>query len=295
MPQSRTLKAVFYSADGKLVIVVIRGDIEVNEVKLKNILGCSEMRLATDAELAQAGLIAGSASPVGVKGIRVIADESVPEAPNLVAGGNKPDIHIKNTNYERDFKADIVADIAQAAAGEGCPKCGGKLASSRGIEVGHIFKLGTFLSEKLGACFTDANGESKPVIMGCYGIGIGRLLAAAIEQNHDDKGIVWPMALAPYHIHLCPLYKEGSQVAETADKLYDELTDMGVEVLYDDRQESPGVKFNDADLLGIPLRATISPRSLEKDSVEIKRRSADKPELLPQDGIAAKLAEMVRD
>jgi len=295
VPQSRTLKAVFYNADGELAIVVIRGDIEVNEVKLKNTLSCSEMRLATDAELAEAGLIAGSASPVGIKGIRVIADESVPAAPNLIAGGNKPDTHIKNVNYERDFNASIVADIAQAAAGEGCPKCDGTLISSHGIEVGHIFKLGTFLSKKLGACFTDANGESKPVIMGCYGIGLGRLLAAAIEQNHDDKGIVWPTAIAPYHIHLCPLYKEGSQVAAVAGKLYDELIDMGVEVLYDDRQESPGVKFNDADLLGIPIRVTVSPRSLEKDSIEIKRRSADKPELLPQEGISARLAEMVKE
>jgi len=295
VPQSRTLKAVFYNADGELAIVVIRGDIEVNEVKLKNTLSCSEMRLATDAELAEAGLIAGSASPVGIKGIRVIADESVPAAPNLIAGGNKPDTHIKNVNYERDFNASIVADIAQAAAGEGCPKCDGTLISSHGIEVGHIFKLGTFLSKKLGACFTDANGESKPVIMGCYGIGLGRLLAAAIEQNHDDKGIVWPTAIAPYHIHLCPLYKEGSQVAAVTGKLYDELIDMGVEVLYDDRQESPGVKFNDADLLGIPIRVTVSPRSLEKDSIEIKRRSADKPELLPQEGISARLAEMVKE
>ncbi len=295
VPQSHTLKAVFYSADGELVIVVIRGDIEVNEVKLKNTLSCSELRLATDAELDKAGLIAGSASPVGIKGIRVIADESVPEAPNLVAGGNKPDTHIKNVNYTRDFKADIVADISQATAGEGCPKCGGTLTSSHGIEVGHIFKLGTFLSKKLGAFFTDANGESKPVIMGCYGIGLGRLLAAAIEQNHDDKGIVWPMAIAPYHIHLCPLYKEGSQVAAVADKLYDELIDMGMEILYDDRQESPGVKFNDADLLGMPIRVTVSPRSLEKDSIEIKRRNADKPELMPQEGIAARLAKMVKE
>jgi prolyl-tRNA synthetase len=293
IPQSRTLKAVFYAVDGKLIIVVIRGDIEVNEVKLKNILRCVELRLATEDELKKAGLVAGSASPIGITGIKVIADESITTGANFVAGGNKPDTHIKNVNYPRDFKADIIADIAQAKAGEGCPKCGGKLSSTRGIEVGHIFKLGTFLSEKLGACFTDADGESKPIVMGCYGIGLGRLLAAAIEQNHDDKGIIWPMTIAPYHIYLCSLYMENSEVAAAAENLYAKLESKGLEVLFDDRQESPGVKFNDADLLGIPIRVTVSPRTLEKNSAEIKKRSEKDVQLVPLEEIADKLKGLV--
>ena len=293
IPQSRTLKVVFYVADGKLVIVVIRGDIGVNEVKVKNLLHCVELRLASEAELEKAGLIAGSASPVGLTDIKVIADESITAGANFVAGGNKPDTHIKNVNYPRDFKADTTADIAQAKAGEGCPKCGSKLSSSRGIEVGHVFKLGTFISEKLGAFFTDVNGESRPVVMGCYGIGLGRLLAAAIEQNHDDKGIIWPMSIAPYHIYLCPLYLENPEVATAAENLYAELESQGLEVLYDNRQESPGVKFNDADLLGIPIRVTISPRTLEKNSAEIKKRSEKKTELVPLGKVATVLNELV--
>ncbi len=292
--QSHTLKAVFYSADGKLTFVVIRGDLEVNEVKLKNILKCSELRLATEAEVIAAGIVAGSASPVGISGIKLIADDSITSGANFVAGANKPETHLRNVNYPRDFKADLVADIARAHAGEGCPKCGGKLSSAHGLEVGHIFKLGTFLSEKLGALFIDQNGAARPIIMGCYGIGIGRLLAAVIEQHHDDKGIVWPLSIAPYHIYLCPLHREGSNVSEVAENVYADLQTQGLEVLFDDRQESPGVKFNDADLFGIPIRLTISPRTLEKNSLEIKKRSEKDSELVPLEGIAERLKGLAR-
>jgi prolyl-tRNA synthetase len=295
VPQSRTLKAVFYIADGEFVLVVIRGDIEVNEVKLKNALHCFDLRLATEAEAKQAGIVVGSASAIGISGIRVIADDSITSGANFIAGANKPDTHVRNVNYPRDFKADLVADIARARAGEGCPRCGSKLSASRGIEVGHVFKLGTFLSQKLGAFFVDANGVSHPMVMGCYGIGLGRLLAAAIEQNHDDKGIIWPMSIAPYHIYLCPLYLENPAVATAAEKLYAELQTHGLEVLFDDRQESPGVKFNDADLLGIPIRVTISPRTLEKNSVEIKKRSEKEAQLVPLEGIVARLKELIKD
>ena len=294
MPRSHTLKAVFYVADGKLVFVVIRGDIEVNEVKLKNILHCIELRLASEAEVIDAGIVAGSASPIGISGIKIIADDSITSGVNFVAGANKPDTHFRNVNYPRDFQVDQVGDIAQAQAGEGCPKCGGKLLSSHGIEVGHIFKLGTFLSEKLGAFFIDQSGVSQPIVMGCYGIGLGRLLAAAIEQNHDDKGIIWPLAIAPYHIYLCPLYLENPQVATIAENLYADLEAQGLEVLFDDRKESPGVKFNDADLLGIPFRVTISPRTLKTNSVEIKRRSEKEAQLLPMEGIVARLKELTK-
>ncbi len=293
VPQSHTLKAVFYIADGKLIFVVIRGDLEVNEVKLKNALHCFELRMATEAEVIETGIVAGAASPIGITSIKILADDSITSGANFVAGANKSDTHFRNVNYPRDFKVDLIADIAQAHAGERCPKCGGKLSSTHGIEVGHIFKLGTFLSEKLGAFFIDASGVSKPVIMGCYGIGLGRLLAAAIEQNHDDKGIIWPLPIAPYQIYLCPLYLENSQVAAVAESLYTELKRQRSEVLFDDRNESTGVKFNDADLLGIPLRVTISPRTLEKNSVEIKWRGDKESMLLPLPGIAITLDEFI--
>ena len=293
VPRSQTLKAVFYVVDGKLVFVVIQGDLEVNEVKLRNTLHCSELRMATEAEVIEAGIVAGSASPIGISGIKIIADDSITSGTNFVAGANKADTHLKNVNYPRDFKADIMADIARARAGEECPRCGGKLSSTHGIEVGHVFKLGTFLSEKLGALFVDEKGASHPIVMGCYGVGLGRLLAAIIEQKHDDKGIIWPLSIAPYHIYLCPLYREGSKVSEVAENLYAELEAEGLEVLFDDREESPGVKFNDADILGIPIRVTISPRTLETDSVEVKRRSQKESELMPLEGVATRLRELI--
>jgi prolyl-tRNA synthetase len=293
VPHRRTLKAVFYIADGRLVFVTIRGDLEVNEIKLKNLLKATELRLAVEGEVKSAGIVAGAASAVGLKGIQVVADDSVKLGTNFVAGANKPDTHLRNVNYPRDFQADIVADIARVRAGDKCPKCGGALESAHGIEVGHVFKLGTFLSQKLGAAFIDEKGESHPMVMGCYGIGVGRLLAAAIEQSHDDKGIIWPVPIAPYHIYLCPLYREGSKVAKVAEGLYAKLEAAGLEVLFDDRPESPGVKFNDADLWGIPFRITVSPRTLEKDSVELKKRSEKEAELVPLAGIVKKLKELV--
>jgi prolyl-tRNA synthetase len=295
IPHHHTLKAVFYIADGKLVFVVIRGDLEVNEVKLNNQLKASELRMATEAEVIKAGLVAGAASPVGIKGFKVIADDSVNSGTNFVAGGNKPDTHLKNVNYPRDFKADIVADIASARVGDKCPGCGGILASTQGIEVGHIFKLGTTYSQKFDASFIDKKGESRPLVMGCYGLGLSRLMAAVIEQNHDEKGIIWPLPIAPYQLYLCPLYKEGAKVEEVTEKLYAELEAAGFEVLFDDRQESPGVKFNDADLLGMPIRVTVSPRTLEKGSGEFKKRSEKESELVPLDGIAARLKKMVAE
>ena len=295
VPHSHTLKAVFYIADGKLVFVVIRGDLDVNEIKLNNQLKASELRLATEAEVIKAGLVAGAASPVGIKGFKVIADDSVNSGTNFVAGGNKPDTHLKNVNYPRDFKADIVADIASARAGDKCPECGAALVSTQGIEVGHIFKLGTAYSQKFDASFIDEKGEPHPMVMGCYGLGLSRLMAAVIEQHHDEKGIIWPPTLAPYRVYLCPLYKEGAKVEEVAEKLYAELEAAGFEVLFDDRPESPGVKFNDADLLGIPLRLTVSPRTLDKNSVELKKRSEKESELVPLAEIVSKLKKLIGD
>ncbi len=293
VPQNHTLKVVFYIADGKLIFAIIRGDLEVNEVKLKNNLHCIELHIATEDEVTEAGIVAGSASPIGISNIKVIADDSITSGANFVAGANKPDTHFRNVNYPRDFKANLVTDIARARAGEDCPRCDGKLSSIHGIEVGHIFKLGTFISEKLGAFFIDPKGTSHPIVMGSYGIGLGRLLAATIEQKHDDKGIIWPLSIAPYHIYLCPLYLENPKVSTTAESLYADLEAEGFEVLFNDRQESPGVKFNDADLLGIPIRITISPRTLEKNSVEIKNRSEKESQLLPLEGVTARLKELI--
>jgi len=294
VPKDHTLKAVFYIADGQVVCAMIRGDLEVNEVKLQRLLKCTDLHLATEAEVSEAGIAAGYASPMGLKNIKTVADDSVVKGINFVAGGNKPDTHIKNVNYPRDFKADIVADIARAKDGDGCPGCDGALKSMQGIEIGHVFKLGTFLSTALGAYFIDEKGNSHPIIMGCYGIGLGRLLAAAVEHYHDDKGIVWPLSIAPYQVYLCPLYREDVNVADVAEKLYAELQSAGLEVLFDDREESPGVKFNDADLLGIPLRVTVSPRTLQNNSVEVKWRSEKEATLVPIAEAVDKVKELVK-
>jgi prolyl-tRNA synthetase len=292
IPQSRTLKAVFYSADDDLVFVVIRGDLEVNEVKLRNALKCSELQLATEEQVRRAGLVAGSASPLGLSGVKTLADDSIMRGTNFVAGANKPDYHIRNVNYPRDFRVDLMMDIAAARPGEGCPRCGHSLASTHGIEVGHIFKLGTLFSEKLGAFFLDREGRQLPIVMGCYGIGVGRMMAAAVEQNHDDQGIIWPLPLAPYQVYLCALGVDKPEVAASAEKLYAGLEAEGIEVLYDDRLESPGVKFSDADILGIPLRVVISPRTLKSGNVEIKWRSEKESQLLPLEGVAEKIKNL---
>lgn len=292
-PVSKTLKAVFYCADGEFVFVLVRGDLEVNETKLRNALKCSELRLATEAEVNEAGLIAGFASPIGVKGIKVLADDSITLGSNFIVGANKPGYHFKNANYPRDFQVDIMTDIALARAGHGCPKCGARLSSARSIEVGHVFKLGIFLSEKFGAYFLDSEGKSRPLIMGCYGIGLGRLLAAIVEISHDDKGIIWPLSVAPYQVYFCPLYLDKPAIAPTAEKIYQELQREGVEVLFDDREDSPGVKFNDADLLGIPLRLTLSPRTLQNQSVEAKWRARKETQLLPLDNLVTEVKNLL--
>jgi len=293
VPQGQTLKAVFYIADREFIFVVIRGDLEVNETKLKNTLKCNELRIAAESEVAEADIVAGFASPIGIKGVKVVADDSITLGSNFIAGANKPGYHFRNVNYPRDFQADIIADIALAHQGDKCPECGGKLSSARGIEVGHIFKLGTFISEKLGASFLGQDGVSRPAVMGCYGIGLGRLLAAIVEQNHDDNGIIWPLSVAPYQVYLCPLHLDNPAVASATEKVYQELEDADIEVLFDDRDESPGVKFNDVDLLGIPLRLTLSPRTLQSQSIEAKWRTKKETRLLPLENLAAEINELL--
>jgi len=293
VPTNQTLKAVFYFADGEFIFVTIRGDLEVNETKLRNALKCTELRLATEGEVNEAGIVAGFASPIGVKGIKVVADDSITSGSNFIVGANKPGYHFKNANYPRDFQVGLMADITLAQSGDSCSKCGGELCSSRGIEVGHVFKLGTFISERFGASFLDNDGTSRPIVMGCYGIGLGRLLAAIVEQSHDDKGIIWPLSAAPYQVYLCPLNLEKSAVLPTAERIYQELQKKGIEVLFDDRDDSPGVKFNDADLLGIPLRLTLSPRTLQSQSVEVKWRTEKESQLLPLDNLAVQVKKLL--
>lgn len=295
VPTSQTLKAVFYSADGEFIFVIIRGDLEVNETKLRNALKCSELRLATEGEVNEARLVAGFASPIGAKGVKVVADDSITSGSSFIVGANRPGYHLRNANYPRDFQVDLIADIALARPGDSCSRCRGKLSPARGIEVGHVFKLGTFISERFGASFLDNDGKSRPIVMGCYGIGLGRLLAAIVEQSHDDKGIIWPLSVAPYQVYLCPLSLDKPAVAPTAERIYQELQKEGIEVLFDDRDDSPGVKFNDADLLGIPLRLTLSPRTLQSQSIEAKWRTEKEVQLLPLENLAAQVKKLLNE
>ena len=285
--EAQTLKAVFYAADGEVVFVTVRGDLEVNEVKLKNALHCNELRLADDDEVSTAGLVAGSASAIGITGIRKIADPSISNGGNFVVGANQADTHFRNANYPRDFDADIITDIALAQPGHQCGQCGETLESTRGVEVGHIFKLGTFFSEALGAYYLDTDGQQQPITMGCYGIGVSRILAAAIEQNHDDQGIVFPPPIAPYQVYLVGLNMSDETVARAADELYDKLWTAGIETLFDDRTDAAaGVKFNDADLIGLPVRLVVSPRNLRQAAVEMRGRTAEEAEMVALDDVA---------
>jgi len=281
VPTRETLKAIFYMALGQLVFVIIRGDLEVNEAKLARLLEASELRLATEEEVKGAGIVAGYASPLGLKGrVKIVADRSIGEGSNFVAGANKEGYHLRGVNYPRDFEVDLLADIAMVREGDLCSRCRKPLHFTRGVELGHIFKLGTKYSVASGATFLDKDGQKKPLVMGCYGMGTGRLLAAVIEESHDEKGIIWPPEIAPYQIHLVALDIGQAEVSEAAEGLYGTLLARGYELLYDDREESPGVKFNDADLIGLPLRLTVSKRSLEGGGVEVKRRDEESSKLL---------------
>ncbi len=289
--EAQTLKAVFYSADNAVVLVTIRGDIEVNEVKLKNLLEVRELRLATPEESVAAGLTPGSTSPVGLTGIKRVGDKSIQQGNNFVAGANQADKHYKNVNYPRDFEVDTIAEIGTSKAGDGCPNCGAALDEVRGIEVGHVFKLGTFFTRTFGGDYLDDAGKLNPMVMGCYGIGVTRVLAAAIEQNHDDKGILYPAPIAPFQVHLVALNADKEEVSTAADATYAQLLELGYDVLYDDRLgESAGVKFNDVDLLGLPVRVVISPRNIKNGVVEVKRRRDDESAQVAAADLPATLA-----
>jgi prolyl-tRNA synthetase len=279
---SQTMKAVFYIADDRFVFVVIRGDLGVNKTKLRNRLGVAEIRPATDKEIRAAGAVPGYASPIGLSSeMTVVVDDSVERMTNAVAGANKDGYHVRHVNFPRDFTASLVGDVALAVEGATCAHCGGVLQEANGVEVGHIFKLGDKYSKVMGATYLDDTGRQRPLIMGCYGIGVGRLLAAAVEANYDDDGIVFPISVAPFEVHLVPVGR-GVEAVKAADLLYDEWTAAGIEVLYDDRDESPGVKFKDSDLIGIPIRITVSARTLEQDAYEVKCRWKPDREIVPR-------------
>jgi prolyl-tRNA synthetase len=301
--KSRTAKAVFMTGvfqDGehlldKLIFAVVRGDMDLNETKLANATGARDLRPATEAEIRVCGAVPGYASPIGLKQAWVIVDDAVTQSANLVAGANEEGYHLLNTNYGRDYTAGLVADIAAAGDGAACPDCGAPLKAVRGVEVGNIFQLGTRYSESLGCYYLDKDGLKKPVVMGSYGIGIGRLLGCIAEECHDENGLVWPAAVAPYQVHLVSLGAKGKTQDKHAgaDRLYAELRQAGFEVLYDDREESPGVKFNDADLLGMPLRVTVSERAERQGGVEVKRRDRSEREIVAPENLTARLGELL--
>ncbi len=268
------VKTLIFNADGQHCAILIRGDQEVNEIKVKNYLGANELELADDEMIMKAtGAPRGFAGAVKIK-TRIIADYSVMNMVNFVTGANKEDYHLKNVNIGRDFKVEAFADLRVAEKNDKCPRCGGSIQFVRGIEVGHVFKLGTKYSKALKASYLDKDGQEKIMIMGCYGIGIGRTVAACIEQNNDANGIVWPMPLAPYHVIVTPVNVNEEDVFQAAEKIYRDLLAEGIEVIFDDRDERAGVKFKDADLIGIPLRVTIGQKNLVSGNVELKNRKS---------------------
>ena len=287
--QRQTNKAVFYKIDGKPVFVAIRGDLDVNEIKLRNTLKAQDVEAMDEATVRASGLVAGSASAIGLVGMRVVADTSAVEAANLVAGANEDGFHLLNTNHGRDWKADIVSDIALARRGDACATCGSALETRRGMEMGHVFKLGTVYSEAIGVNYLDEAGERHPAVMGCYGIGVERMLAAIIEANHDANGIIWPASVAPYDVHIVGLNLDQPAVLQAVTTLETALTAAGLTCLFDDRDESAGIKFKDADLIGIPFRITVSPRALEKGGVEIRNRRSGETEVLPISATVARV------
>lgn len=281
----QTAKAVFFMGrfkkdDGevdeeRLIFAVIRGDLEVNETKVANAAGALGLRPAHDDEIKAVGAVPGYASAIGVDNVLVIADTSIEAATNLVAGANEEGVHVRNVNYGRDWQATTVTDIASAQEGDACDECGQTLQLTRGVEVGNIFQLGTRFTDALGASFLDENGKAQSIIMGSYGIGVGRLLACVVEESHDDGGIVWPITVAPYQVHLVSLAKSDGEARTAADQLYADLQGRGIDVLYDDRKENPGVKFKDADLIGCPVRVTVGDRGLKNGIMELKVRSEE--------------------
>lgn len=304
IPASKTAKAVFFVAETvddtgaikpEFVFSVVRGDMEVNETKIANLLKARDLRPATDEEITRTGAVPGYASPVGLTKVKIVVDELIPQCANLVAGANEKGYHLLNVNYGRDFTASLVSDITAAAEGDACEKCGQPYRLSRGVEVGNIFKLGTRYTEALNCTFTDENGENRPIIMGSYGIGVGRLLACVAEEHHDEKGLIWPVSIAPYPIHLVVLPGKTMDVSPVVNELETRLAALGLEPLVDDRADTAGVKFNDADLIGLPLRVTVSERALKNGGVELKLRSGGEAWIVPVEEVVDQIVKTIEE
>jgi prolyl-tRNA synthetase len=277
VPESRTAKALFLVAyiEGEgdcFVFAIVRGDTELNEAKLKRVLNAETIGPATEAEIRNIGAEPGYGSPVGLEDVTVVVDDLVPESRNLVAGANRPGYHTLNVNYGRDYQASFVADITLAQAGDPCPECSAPLRIEMGVEVASTLKMGDRLSRAMDATYLDQEGKAQPIVMGRYRLYADRLLAAVAEAHHDERGIIWPVAIAPYHVYLMTVGKRSETVDSAATRLYADLAAAGIDVLYDDRDERAGVKFNDADLLGMPLRVVVGERGLENGTLELKRR-----------------------
>ena len=294
VPPERLVKTIIFETEEGVVAALVRGDHEINEAKLRRHLGVTQLELAGDqvvADVTHAPL--GFAGPVGLD-LKMIADSALEAMSNMVVGANELDAHLINANMGRDFHVEEFADIRLAQAGDSCPRCQGKLQISRGIEVGHIFKLGTKYSEAMGATYLDQEGNELKLIMGCYGIGVGRTAAAAIEQNHDEDGIIFPFAIAPFHVLILPVNNKDAQVMGTAEDLYRRLSEEGAEVLLDDRDERPGVKFKDADIIGIPVRLTVGEKNLKQGKVEIKVRKSGEVTVVALEEAPEQIMGMIR-
>ena len=290
----RLVKTLLYQTSaGNVIAILIRGDHEANEIKINRFLGTTEIRLASaETVSAISSAPVGFAGPVGLTGIRIIADYAVKAMRNFVVGGNKNDTHLLNANWERDFAVEAFLDLRLARAGDRSPRSDDRLQEAKGIEVGHVFLLGTKYSQAMNATFLDADGQETLAIMGCYGIGVSRTAAASIEQNHDDKGMIWPVPIAPFHVHLLPV-TASEQVVQTAGMLYDACIEAGVEVLWDDRDERAGVKFNDADLIGAPFHVTIGDRGLKQGVIELKQRNTGEVRQLPPADVIPHVQELL--
>ncbi len=289
------VKTLIFNADGKPCAVLIRGDQEVNEIKVKNYLAANELELADDEMIASAtGAPRGFAGAVNIK-TEIIADYSIMNMVNFVTGANKEDYHLKNVNIGRDFPVASFADLRLVQEKDVCPRCGGKIHFARGIEVGHVFKLGKKYSQAMKAVYLDKDGQEKVMIMGCYGIGIGRTVAACIEQNNDEYGIVWPMPLAPFQVIITPVNINDDAISAAAEKIYQDLLAAGIEVIIDDRDERAGVKFNDADLIGIPLRVVVGQKNLAQGKMELRLRKTKESRLVDSDKIVDEIKTIICD
>lgn len=289
----RMVKTMIYISGGQPVAVLLRGDHEVNETKLTKVLGQETVALADHNTIEHVtGAHVGFAGPVGLK-IKIIADQAVSTLRNFAAGANKSDAHLLNVNPERDFKIDRIANIRYVTRGDTCPKCNHELDVSQGIEVGHVFKLGTKYSDALKARFLDANGKEKSLIMGCYGIGVNRIIASLIERSHDENGIIWPLSITPYQVIIIPVNVNDANSMKMANSIYDELTNNeGIDVLLDDRDQRPGVKFKDADLIGIPIKIIIGKKFTETKELEIKLRKSGETFLTPPEEVRPKIKNL---